>query len=99
MIHPSAPVRSSVLQSIRAGFEYSGQKCSALSRLYVPESLWPAFSATLLEEVAKLKVGSPEEWDSFMGPVISQVSYDKIMGLIQQAKDAGDKVLIGGTGK
>ncbi|EGG08018.1 uncharacterized protein MELLADRAFT_35149 [Melampsora larici-populina 98AG31] len=98
LIHPSAPVRSGVLQSIRAGFEYSGQKCSALSRLYVPESLWPAFSETLLEEVAKHKVGSPEEWDSFMGPVISQVSYDKIMGLIQQAKDSGDKVLIGGTG-
>lgn len=98
LIHSSAPIRSSVLQSIRAGFEYSGQKCSALSRLYVPESIWPAFSAALVEEVAKLKVGSPEEWDSFTGPVISQGSYDKIMGLIKRAKDSGDEILTGGTG-
>ncbi|KNZ59921.1 1-pyrroline-5-carboxylate dehydrogenase [Puccinia sorghi] len=96
LIHSSAPVRPAVLQSVRAAFEYSGQKCSALSRLYVPESIWPEFSRVLKEEVAKLKVGSPEEWSTFVGPVISQGSFDKITGLIQSAKNAGDEVIVGG---
>jgi 1-pyrroline-5-carboxylate dehydrogenase len=47
-----------------------GQKCSALSRLYVASSIWPQFKAQLLEETAKIKVGPAEEWDSFMGPVM-----------------------------
>ncbi|CAH7681216.1 delta-1-pyrroline-5-carboxylate dehydrogenase [Phakopsora pachyrhizi] len=98
LIHSSAPIRSTVLQSLRAGFEYSGQKCSALSRLYVPESIWPEFSKILKEEVAKLKVGSPESWDSFVGPVISKGSFDKITRLIESSKKAGDEVIIGGTG-
>ncbi|KAH9455946.1 hypothetical protein Pst134EA_011194 [Puccinia striiformis f. sp. tritici] len=97
LVHSTAPVRPTVLQSIRAAFEYSGQKCSALSRLYVPESIWPEFSTILKEEVAKLKVGSPEQWSTFVGPVISQGSFDKITGLIKSAKDAGDEVIIGGT--
>ncbi|KAI8452636.1 delta-1-pyrroline-5-carboxylate dehydrogenase [Phakopsora pachyrhizi] len=97
LIHSSAPIRSTVLQSLRAGFEYSGQKCSALSRLYVPESIWPEFSKILKEEVAKLKVGSPESWDSFVGPVISKGSFDKITRLIESSKKAGDEVIIGGT--
>jgi 1-pyrroline-5-carboxylate dehydrogenase len=98
LVHASAPVRPTVLQSIRAAFEYSGQKCSALSRLYVPESQWPQFSALLKQEIANLKVGSPEEWGTFVGPVISKASFDKITGLIQSAKNAGDEVIIGGQG-
>jgi delta 1-pyrroline-5-carboxylate dehydrogenase len=47
-----------------------GQKCSALSRLYVANSIWPQFKAQLLEETAKIKVGPSEQWDSFMGPVM-----------------------------
>lgn len=96
LIHSSAPIRPTVLQSIRAAFEYSGQKCSALSRLYVPESIWSEFAGVLKTEIAKLKVGSPEEWDSFVGPVISKASFDKITGLIEKAKSDGDEVIIGG---
>lgn len=49
----------------------SGQKCSALSRLYVSSSLWKnGFKDKLLEEVAKIKVGSPLEFGNFMGPVM-----------------------------
>ena len=47
-----------------------GQKCSALSRLYVASSIWPQFKAQLLEETAKIKVGPSEQWDNFMGPVM-----------------------------
>jgi 1-pyrroline-5-carboxylate dehydrogenase len=99
VIHKSAEVRNAVLQSIRGGFEYQGQKCSALSRLYVSSSLWSSgFKDMLLSEVAKIKVGSPLDFSNFMGPVIGRPAYDKIIGYIQKAKDAGGEVLIGGTG-
>jgi 1-pyrroline-5-carboxylate dehydrogenase len=99
VIHKSAEIRNAVLQSIRGGFEYQGQKCSALSRLYVSSSLWSSgFKDLLLSEVAKIKVGSPSDFSNFMGPVIGRPAYDKIMGFIQKAKDAGGEVLIGGTG-
>ncbi|KAI5893196.1 delta-1-pyrroline-5-carboxylate dehydrogenase 1 [Schizophyllum commune H4-8] len=99
LVHPSAEVKNAVVQTIRAAFEYSGQKCSALSRLYVPKSLWEGgFKDLLLSEVAKIKVGPCTEWTNHMGPVIAQPAFDKITGYIQKAKDAGGEVLIGGSG-
>ncbi|TRM67473.1 Aldehyde/histidinol dehydrogenase [Schizophyllum amplum] len=99
LVHKTAEVKNAVIQTVRAAFEYSGQKCSALSRLYVPKSLWEGgFKDLLLSEVAKIKVGPCSEWTNHMGPVIAQPAFDKIMGYIQKAKDAGGEVLIGGTG-
>ncbi|KAL1747273.1 Aldehyde/histidinol dehydrogenase [Schizophyllum fasciatum] len=98
LVHPTAEVKNAVIQTVRAAFEYSGQKCSALSRLYVPRSLWEGgFKDLLLAEVAKIKVGPCTEWTNHMGPVIAQPAFDKIVGYIQKAKDAGGEVLIGGT--
>ncbi|KAL0577647.1 1-pyrroline-5-carboxylate dehydrogenase [Marasmius crinis-equi] len=99
LIHESADTKNAVLQSIRAAFEYSGQKCSALSRMYVSSSQWNnGFKDLLLSEVEKVKVGSNLEWSTFVGPVINRPAYDKIIGYIQKAKDAGGQVLVGGTG-
>ncbi|KAF8908366.1 delta-1-pyrroline-5-carboxylate dehydrogenase [Mucidula mucida] len=99
LVHESAEIKNAVLQTIRGGFEYSGQKCSALSRVYVSASVWKnGFKDLLLSEVAKIKVGNQTEWSTFLGPVIGRPAYDKITGYIQKAKDAGGEVLIGGTG-
>ncbi|TFK62107.1 delta-1-pyrroline-5-carboxylate dehydrogenase [Pluteus cervinus] len=99
IVHPSAEVKNAVLQSVRGAFEYQGQKCSALSRLYVPSSLWNGeFKTLLLSEIAKIKVGSPLDWGNFLGPVIGRPAYDKIIGYIQKAKEAGGEILIGGSG-
>ena len=71
LIHSSADVKNAVMQSVRGAFEYQGQKCSALSRLYVPASLWKnGFKDQLLGEVAKLKVGPPQDFRNFIGPVM-----------------------------
>ena len=71
LIHPSAEIKNAVLQTVRGAFEYQGQKCSALSRLYAPASLWNnGFKDALLTEVAKLKVGPPQDWTNFIGPVM-----------------------------
>lgn len=99
IIHKSAELKNAVLQSVRAAFEYQGQKCSALSRLYVPKSLWEnGFKTQYLEEIAKIKVGSPLELKNFLGPVINEIAFDKIMGYIGKAKKEGGEILVGGTG-
>ena len=116
MIHESAEIKNAVLQSVRGAFEYQGQKCSALSRLYVSASLWKGgFKDQLLEEIAKIKVGPTQDFSNFLGPVMcvgysvvrldivdssssGKPAFDKIVGYIQKAKEAGGEILIGGTG-
>nr|BAV14025.1 aldehyde dehydrogenase [Pholiota microspora] len=99
LIHKSAEIKNAVLQTVRGAFEYQGQKCSALSRVYVAASVWKGgFKDQLLQEVAKIRVGPPQDWTNFMGPVIGRPAYDKILGYVQKARDAGAEILIGGSG-
>jgi delta 1-pyrroline-5-carboxylate dehydrogenase len=58
-IHASADLKNAVCQTARAAFEYQGQKCSACSRLYVPDVIWDSFRDSLLQELAKMKMGPP----------------------------------------
>lgn len=98
-IHKSANIDVVTTQCIRAAFEYQGQKCSALSRLYVPKSLWEGgLKEKLVERTKSLTLGPVEQFQHFMGPVIAKHSFDKIMGLIEEGKKAGGEVLVGGTG-
>lgn len=97
--HPSADIESGVYQAIRAAFEYSGQKCSALARCYVPRSLWEGgFEKQLKEQVSAITVGPCTEWDHFTGPVIGRGAFDRITGIINKAKEAGGEILAGGSG-
>ncbi|PWN48122.1 putative delta-1-pyrroline-5-carboxylate dehydrogenase [Violaceomyces palustris] len=99
LIHKSANVDAAVIQSIRAAFEYQGQKCSALSRLYVPQSMWKGeFKDKLVKSINEITQGPVEQFQHFMGPVIARHSYDKIMGLIDAAKKEGGEIIVGGTG-
>ncbi|KAN0126573.1 Aldehyde/histidinol dehydrogenase [Russula decolorans] len=98
LIHKSAEIRNAVLQSVRAAFEFQGQKCSALSRLYVSASAWNGgFKDMFLEEIAKIRVGPPQDFGSFVGPVIGKPAFYKIIGYIQKGKEAGGEILIGGN--
>ncbi|KAK0730468.1 Aldehyde/histidinol dehydrogenase [Lasiosphaeris hirsuta] len=98
LIHSSADLENAVVQTVRGAFEYQGQKCSATSRIYVPQSVWPQFKLRLLEETNKLAVGSPLEHKNFIGPVIHAGSFKKLSGAIDDAKSDGDlELLTGGT--
>src|SRR5437016_2031098 len=78
-------------------FEYQGQKCSAASRAYVPDTLWPEVRDRMLAMLAEVKVGDPADFRNFMGAVIDRKAFDKIKGYIDAAKrDPGVKVLFGG---
>jgi len=97
-VHSSADVESVVHHTIRAAFEYSGQKCSAASRLYVPSDLWPRIKEGLVENLSRLKVGSVEDFDSFMCSVIDKPSFHRISGFIEFAKqDSEHEIIAGGT--
>ena len=87
------------MQAIRAAFEYSGQKCSALARCYVPKSLWEGgFRETLVAETNKITIGPCTSFEHFTGPVINKASYERITGIIEEAKAQGDEVVAGGEG-
>ncbi|KAJ5159545.1 uncharacterized protein N7482_006549 [Penicillium canariense] len=98
VVHPSADVRSAALNTIRAAFEYQGQKCSANSRVYVAESVWPEFQKILAEETAALKVGTVEDYGNFVNPVIHESSFNKLNKFIEDAKtDSELELIVGGN--
>lgn len=101
LIHPSASIHHAALSTIRGAFEYQGQKCSATSRLYVPESIWPEFKEKLVDSVEKITIGNtsePEQLNSFMGPVIHEQSFNKLKQALDNAKtDPELEIIAGGS--
>ncbi|KAI7284187.1 pyrroline-5-carboxylate dehydrogenase [Hortaea werneckii] len=98
LIHSSADIENAAKHTIRASFEYAGQKCSACSRIYLPESQAPAFFNSMKNELAKVKVGDPEEFTNFLGPVINKAAFDKISKAMDAAKaDSSLETIVGGT--
>ncbi len=97
LAHPSADLTALAVAIVRGGFEYQGQKCSAASRIYVPESKWGELSQRLEAEVAALKMGDVADFENFVGAVIDERSFEKISEYIAHAKSApGGKVWLGG---
>merc|ERR1719249_356674 len=97
-VHPSAHVDAVVAGTIRSAFEFQGQKCSACSRVYVPESLWPQVKEGLVEKHKTLKVGDVENFENFMSAVIDKKSFDRVSGYIEHAKQSPNtSIVAGGT--
>ncbi|KAI1503175.1 Aldehyde/histidinol dehydrogenase [Biscogniauxia marginata] len=96
LIHSSADVKSAAYNTLRAAFEYQGQKCSACSRVYVAESVWPEFKKYLQEETAKMKVGVPEDYSNFVNAVIHEKAFDRLNEVIELAKSDSELELIAG---
>jgi len=98
LAHPSANVKQVVTGITRGAFEFQGQKCSAASRGYIPQSLWPAVKEQLITDVKSMKMGSPEDFSNFITAVIHEGSFDKLASYIDQAKkDADAEIIIGGN--
>jgi 1-pyrroline-5-carboxylate dehydrogenase len=85
-VHASADLDAVAANTIRGAFEYQGQKCSAASRMYVPQSLWPALKQRFLTELPKIKVGPVDDLSVFMGAIITKEAFDKIISYIEEAK-------------
>jgi 1-pyrroline-5-carboxylate dehydrogenase len=83
----------------RGAFEYQGQKCSAASRAYIPESMWKETERNLLEIISGIKIGDVTDFSATINPVIDEPSYDKIMKYIGMAKSSENaRVIAGGNG-
>jgi len=96
--HPSANVKQVVTGITRGAFEFQGQKCSAASRAYIPQSLWQAVKEQLIIDVNSMKMGSPEDFSNFITAVIHEGSFDKLAHYIDQAKkDADAEIILGGN--
>ena len=95
--HPSADPEAVAVAMVRGGFEYQGQKCSAASRVYIAQSLWPAVKSRVLEMIAGIKMGDVTDFRNFMGAVIDARAFAKLSGYLERArKDRGVTILAGG---
>ena len=96
--HPSADPQEVAVAIARGGFEYQGQKCSAASRVYVPQSLWSEVKDRTVAMMRDIKMGDIRDFRNFMGAVIDKKAFVRISEYLDDAKKNA-KVLQGGTAK
>jgi 1-pyrroline-5-carboxylate dehydrogenase len=96
--HPSADRKALVVAMVRGAFEYQGQKCSAASRAYIPESMWPEVKERMEKNIKSIRMGPPEDFTNFFNAVIDEASFDKLAGYIDRAKKDKDAEVIFGGG-
>ena len=95
--HASADPEALAVAIGRGGFEYQGQKCSAVSRVYIPESLWEEVRDHAVAIMESIKVGDVSDFGNFMGAVIDQRAFTKIGEYLSDARKNAEIVSGGGT--
>lgn len=96
--HPTAQPDQVATALARGAFEYQGQKCSAASRAYLPQSLWEGVKERLNRQIERMKMGSPADFGNFINAVIDRKAYDRITGYIDRAKESAEaEIISGGT--
>ena len=96
--HASADVTALAVALVRGAFEYQGQKCSAASRAYIPESLWPKVKEETLGMLETVKMGPVTDFSNFMNAVIDRGAFNTIKEYIEFAKASADAEIIFGGG-
>jgi 1-pyrroline-5-carboxylate dehydrogenase len=96
--HKSTDIDALVTALIRGAFEYQGQKCSAASRAYIPDSIWPQVKERLIDEIGNIRMGDVTDFRNFMCAVIDRKAFDTIKGYIEFAGTSPDLDIIAGGG-
>jgi 1-pyrroline-5-carboxylate dehydrogenase len=97
LAHPSADVDALAVGIVRGAYEYQGQKCSAASRAYIPDNLWPAVRDRVVGMIQDIRMGDVADFRNFMGAVIDRRAFDRLRDHLERAKrDPGVRVLAGG---
>jgi 1-pyrroline-5-carboxylate dehydrogenase len=95
--HPSADPQAVAVGLVRGAFEYQGQKCSAASRAYIPDTLWPEVRDSMVAMMKEIRMGDVADFRNFMGAVIDQRAFQRISGYLDAARSApGVKIIAGG---
>ena len=98
LAHPSADREALVTALVRGAFEYSGQKCSAASRAYIPRSVWEEIEDVLVRQTEALAVGDVRDLSNFTSAVIDKRAFDKLARVIDACHaDPTMEVIAGGT--
>ncbi|MGC8565531.1 MAG: L-glutamate gamma-semialdehyde dehydrogenase [Thermoplasmata archaeon] len=95
-VHQSADVKETEVALLRGAFEYQGQKCSAASRAYIPESLWNQIVTEMINDLKTIKMGPPTDYSNFINAVIDSSSFKKISYYIDIAKKSDKAEIIYG---
>ncbi|XP_074595436.1 delta-1-Pyrroline-5-carboxylate dehydrogenase 1 [Brevipalpus obovatus] len=95
-VHPSADTMNVAVNTVRSAFEYSGQKCSACSRLYVPKSKWPEIKDKISSICDQLKIGSPLDHQTFTSAVIDGKAFNRIRSYLDHASSSKNCEIIRG---
>lgn len=96
--HASADLKALGTALIRGSFEYQGQKCSAVSRAYIPKSIWKELKDFMISELKTIKMGDPQDFSNFMNAVIDKGAFDTITGYIDYAKKSNEaEIIFGGN--
>ncbi|GFS17892.1 delta-1-pyrroline-5-carboxylate dehydrogenase, mitochondrial, partial [Elysia marginata] len=95
-VHPSADLENVANGTVRSAFEYNGQKCSACSRLYVPESMWPKLKERLLSILSEVKMGSPLDRQNLVTAVIDAKAFARTKSYIDYAKSSPHLTILTG---
>ena len=96
--HPTANIDATSTAIIRGAFEFQGQKCSAASRIYIPESISKKLIDKVIDQTKTIKMGSPIDFKNFMTAVIHENAFDRISNYIDFAKSSDDcEILHGGN--
>jgi 1-pyrroline-5-carboxylate dehydrogenase len=93
---PTADPQALAVAMLRGAFEYQGQKCSAASRVYIPESIWEDVRERFFRMMATVKMGPVEDFTNFVNAVIDEKSFDKLASYIERAKTSSDAEVIWG---
>ena len=97
-VHPSANASDVAVSAVQGAFEFQGQKCSAASRMYVPQSLWPSIKKQIVEMTEDIKMGDVMDPMNFVNAVIDEKSFDNIANYIDYAKSSNEaEIIAGGT--
>ncbi|TVR66516.1 MAG: L-glutamate gamma-semialdehyde dehydrogenase [Gemmatimonadales bacterium] len=94
--HPSAELEPLAVAMVRGAFEYQGQKCSAASRAYIPQSMWARLRERVIAMTEELTMGDVGDLSTFMGAVIDGSAFRTHREAIEQARSDGAKVVVGG---
>jgi 1-pyrroline-5-carboxylate dehydrogenase len=93
--HPSADADALAVAIVRGGYEFQGQKCSAVSRVYIPKSLWNGVRDRMVAMIDEIKMGDIQDFRNFMGAVIDKRAFDKISEYVEHARGKA-KIVAGG---
>ncbi|MGI9040777.1 MAG: L-glutamate gamma-semialdehyde dehydrogenase [Gemmatimonadales bacterium] len=97
LAHPSADAEALAVAMVRGAYEYQGQKCSAASRAYIPDTLWPQVRDRAVAMIEDIRMGDVADFRNFMGAVIDRRSFGRLRDHLERArKDSGVEVVAGG---